>query len=73
MRQDHYAAVLAAVQAQSSNGAPGGRTHHIANRLGWVKGTTLARRYLILLVRDGLVRRNERLSYINSIWWEPVT
>ena len=57
-------AVLAAV-------GDGLRTWAIAKKLG--VSAQAARRRLNNLAARGLVRRSARYSYVNDIYWEPVT
>lgn len=47
----------------------GGRTHKIAGHIGAVT-TAEVRRRLLSLERAGLVRRSERYSACNCIFWE---
>lgn len=47
----------------------GGRTFHVAQRLGW--NTPRARYYLTQLERSGEVERDERYTYENDIYWRP--
>lgn len=51
----------------------GGRTFHVARRLGWQNGTNLARRYLQRLEKAGKVERHPRFSYPNDIYWRPTS
>jgi DNA-binding IclR family transcriptional regulator len=46
-----------------------GRTHQVAKRLGWP--TPKARYYLTQLERAGKVRRDERYTSENDIYWIP--
>ncbi len=49
----------------------GGRTHHVAARLGWQRGTNLARRYLLRLEKAGKVNRHPHYTAANDIYWIP--
>lgn len=51
----------------------GGRTHHVAKRIGLRNGTALTRRYLLKLEKLGKVMRHPHYSAINDIYWVPVT
>lgn len=64
------ARILAALGALSG---PGGRVHHISDRLGLGKAARprITRR-LLAMERKGLVRRSERHSFANSYYWEIV-
>lgn len=50
----------------------GGRTHHLAERLGTCNRRPEILRRLRKLEAAGRVRRNARLSAVNDIFWEPV-
>jgi predicted transcriptional regulator len=50
----------------------GGRTERVADRLKLLSERSLIYRRLKRLERMGKVRRSERYSYVNSIYWERV-
>ena len=58
--------ILAAVPGKDGRG---GRTHHIARRMGVPLMIAGLYRRLIKLERAGKVERDPEYSYVNSIYW----
>lgn len=50
----------------------GGRTNHIADRLGMLRRRPYILRRLLRLEARGLVRRHPAYTFGNSIYWEAI-